>query len=237
MFKILKSIGHTVVPLKASLVPIVCPEKWVHSLTGLSLKNVTLNVYDSGKLIFSELGEMLFTHFGLSGPLVLSASSHMRSFEGHDYKICIDLKPALDEKKLDTRLLRDFEEELNKDVLNGLDKLLPKALIPIVLELSGVEARKKINSITKQERTQLVNTIKNMTVKPIGFRPVDEAIVTSGGVSVKEINPSTMESKLYSGLYFAGEMIDTDAYTGGFNLQIAWSTGYVAGMNVSGGFA
>ena len=168
---------------------------------------------------------------------MLSASAHMRDYNKYKYTLSIDLKPALDEKKLDTRLLRDFEEELNKDVLNGLDKLLPKALIPIVLELSGVEARKKINSITKQERTQLVNTIKNMTVKPIGFRPVDEAIVTSGGVSVKEINPSTMDSKLYSGLYFAGEMIDTDAYTGGFNLQIAWSTGYVAGMNVSGGFA
>ena len=235
MLNVVQKLGHTIVDLKASLVPVVCTDKWVHSLTGLSLKNVVLNVYDKGKLIFSELGELLFTHFGLSGPLVLSASSHMRSFDGHDYRMCIDLKPALDEKKLDSRILRDFEEEINRDIINGLNKLLPKALIPVVIKLSGIDERKKINSITKQERADLVNVIKNMTIKPVGFRPVDEAIITSGGIRVKEINPSTMESKLYKNLYFAGEMIDVDAYTGGYNLQIAWSTGYIAGMCASGG--
>lgn len=234
MLDIAQKLGHTVVDLKPSLVPVVCSENWVHSLTGLSLKNVVLNVYDKGKLIFTELGELLFTHFGLSGPLVLSASSHMRSFDGHEYNMCIDLKPGLDEKKLDLRILRDFEEEMNRDIINGLNKLLPKALIPVVIKLSGIDERKKINSITKQERAELVRVIKNMCIKPKGFRPVDEAIITSGGISVKEINPSTMESKLYKNLYFAGEMIDVDAYTGGYNLQIAWSTGYIAGMSASG---
>lgn len=235
MLHIIGKLGHTVVDIKPSLVPVVCKEKWIHSLMGLSLKNVVLNVYDNNKLIFSELGELLFTHFGLSGPLVLSASSHMRCFKGHDYGMCIDLKPGLDEKKLDTRILRDFEEEMNRDLINGLDKLLPKNLIPVVIELSEIDSRKKINSITKTERSKLVNIIKNLPITPVGFRPVEEAIITSGGVSVREINPSTMESKLYRNLYFAGEMIDVDAYTGGYNLQIAWSTGYIAGMCASGG--
>ena len=219
--EISKNLGHTVTKLKGSLVP-------------LSLKNVTVTVRKNGKQVFSDLGEMLFTHFGLSGPLILSASSHMRDVNMNEYKIYIDLKPALDEKKLDARLLRDFEEELNKDLINGLDKLLPKALIPVIIEHSGIDGRKKINSITRAERQSLVKAIKELCVVPVGFRPVKEAIITSGGVSVKEINPSTMESKLINGLYFAGEIIDVDAYTGGYNLQIAWSTGYLAGVNASG---
>ncbi len=226
-------LGHTITKLKGSLVPVVSEEKWVHSLAGLSLKNVNVTVKKGNKTVFSDLGEMLFTHFGLSGPLILSASSHMRDVENGDYKIYIDLKPALDEKKLDARILRDFEEELNRDLINGLDKLLPKALIPAIIENSGLDARKKINSITKVERQSLVNTIKGLCVIPTSFRPVKEAIITSGGVKVSEINPSTMESKLIKGLYFAGEIIDVDAYTGGYNLQIAWSTGYLAGVNAS----
>lgn len=226
-------LGHTITKLKGSLVPVVSEEKWVHSLAGLSLKNVNVTVKKGSKTVFSDLGEMLFTHFGLSGPLILSASSHMRDVENDDYKIYIDLKPALDEKKLDARILRDFEEELNRDLINGLDKLLPKALIPIVIENSGLDGRKKINSVTKAERQSLVNTIKGLCVIPTSFRPVKEAIITSGGVKVSEINPSTMESKLINGLYFAGEIIDVDAYTGGYNLQIAWSTGYLAGVNAS----
>ncbi len=231
-----KKLGHTVTKLKGSLVPVVSEDKWVHTLAGLSLKNVNVTVKKGGKTIFSDLGEMLFTHFGLSGPLILSASSHMRDVEKGEYKIYIDLKPALDEKKLDTRVLRDFEEELNRDLINGLDKLLPKALIPVVIQNSGLDGRKKINSITKEERQRLVSTIKGLCVIPTAFRPVKEAIITSGGVSVNEINPSTMESKLFKGLYFAGEIIDVDAYTGGYNLQIAWSTGYLAGVNASDAF-
>ena len=227
------SLGHTVTKLKGSLVPVVSEEKWVHSLAGLSLKNVNVTVKKGSKTVFSDIGEMLFTHFGLSGPLILSASSHMRDVEKGDYKIYIDLKPALDEKKLDSRILRDFEEELNRDLINGLDKLLPKTLIPVVIENSGLDGRKKINSITKAERQSLVNTIKGLALSPTAFRPVKEAIITSGGIKVSEINPSTMESKLIKGLYFAGEIIDVDAYTGGYNLQIAWSTGYLAGVNAS----
>ena len=228
-----KKLGHTITKLKGSLVPVVTDEKWVHSLAGLSLKNVNVTVKKGNKTVFSDIGEMLFTHFGLSGPLILSASSHMRDVENGEYKIYIDLKPALDEKKLDSRILRDFEEELNRDLINGLDKLLPKALIPVIIENSGLDARKKINSITKAERQSLVNTIKGLYATPTAFRPVKEAIITSGGVKVSEINPSTMESKLIKGLYFAGEIIDVDAYTGGYNLQIAWSTGYLAGVNAA----
>ncbi len=228
--KMAEKLGHTITELKASLVPVTSNESWIRPLSGLSLRNVNLTVYDGKKEIFSELGEMLFTHFGVSGPLVLSASSHMRNIKDHSYRMCIDLKPGLDKSKLDARILRDFEEEQNKDIINGLDKLLPKALIPVVISKSGIDERKKINSITKDERASLVKTIKALQIIPSGFRPVSEAIITSGGVNVKEINPSTMESKIYKNLYFAGEMIDVDAYTGGYNLQIAWSTGYLAGM-------
>ncbi|MBP3362067.1 MAG: NAD(P)/FAD-dependent oxidoreductase [Clostridia bacterium] len=241
-FRIAAEAGHTITQLKPSLIPVITSEKWACALAGLSLKNVVLSVYKAGeggtskkkKCIFSELGEMLFTHYGVSGPLVLSASAHMRG--DLEYVMTIDLKPGLSIEKLNARILRDFEDELNKDVLNGLDKLLPKALIPIVLKLSGIDERKKIHSITKEERMRLSEVIKGLTLTPIGFRPISEAIVTSGGVCVNEINPSTMESKLLKGLYFAGEIIDVDAYTGGFNLQIAWSTGYLAGMNASGAF-
>lgn len=229
--KMAEKLGHTVTELKASLVPVTSNETWIKPLSGLSLKNVVLTVYDGKKEIFSELGEMLFTHFGVSGPLVLSASSHMRKINEHSYKMFVDLKPGLDNSKLDSRILRDFEEEQNRDIINGLDKLLPKALIPVVIAKSGIDERKKINSITKEERAALVNTIKALEIIPSGFRPVSEAIITSGGISVKEINPSTMESKLYKNLYFAGEMIDVDAYTGGYNLQIAWSTGHLAGIS------
>lgn len=239
-FRIAAEAGHSITTLKPSLIPVITSEKWSCELAGLSLKNVVLSVYKSGddkaakkkKCIFSELGEMLFTHFGVSGPLVLSASAHMH--EETSYIMKIDLKPGLSLEKLNIRILRDFEEELNKDVLNGLDKLLPKALIPIVLKLSCIDERKKIHSITKEERTRLSEVIKGLAITPVGFRPISEAIVTSGGVCVNEINPSTMESKLLKNLFFAGEIIDVDAYTGGFNLQIAWSTGYLAGMNASG---
>lgn len=238
-FRIAAEAGHSITTLKPSLIPVITSEKWSRELAGLSLKNVVLSVYKSGddkaakkkKCIFSELGEMLFTHFGVSGPLVLSASAHMH--EETSYIMKIDLKPGLSLEKLNIRILRDFEEELNKDVLNGLDKLLPKALIPIVLKLSCIDERKKIHSITKEERTRLSEVIKGLAITPVGFRPISEAIVTSGGVCVNEINPSTMESKLLKNLFFAGEIIDVDAYTGGFNLQIAWSTGYLAGMNAS----
>ena len=232
-YRFAEKTGHTVIPPKPSLVPLETKEKWVSEVMGLALKNVELTLWSGEKKIYTDFGEMLFTHFGLSGPLILSASSHMRDIENDDYKIYIDLKPALDEKKLDARILRDFEEELNRDLINGLDKLLPKALIPIVIENSGLDGRKKINSVTKAERQSLVNTIKGLCVNPTSFRPVKEAIITSGGVKVSEINPSTMESKLINGLYFAGEIIDVDAYTGGYNLQIAWSTGYLAGVNAS----
>ena len=212
--------------------PVVTRQKWVSELMGLSLKNVRLTVKDgAGKPVFTELGEMLFTHFGVSGPLVLSASSHMRGMEKNRYTLHIDLKPALAEKQLDERVRRDFAKNANKHLINALDALLPKALIPVVVRLSGVEAHKTVNQLSREERLRLVALLKDLPLDAAGFRPVDEAIVTSGGVCVKEINPSTMESKLVRGLYFAGEVIDVDAYTGGFNLQIAFSTGWLAGDN------
>ena len=214
-----------------SLIPIETKEKL--ELSGLSLKNVTLTLLNAkGKPIYSELGEMLFTHFGISGPLVLSASAHMKDFPKKEYLLKLDLKPALSIEKLDARILRDFEEEKNKDIINGLDKLLPKALIPVIIERSGINERKKINAITKEERRTLAENIKGFTLTPSAFRPIEEAIITSGGINVREINPSTMESKISPGLFFAGEIIDVDAYTGGYNLQIAWSTGYLAGSSV-----
>lgn len=235
-FKLAKSLGHNVTELKPSLVPVECDDKWIRDISGLSLKNVSLTVLRGKQLIYSEQGEMLFTHFGVSGPLVLSASSHMRRISPGEYKMYVDLKPALDEDKLDKRILRDFEGELNKDICNGLDKLLPKSLIPVILDIASIDWRKKINTVTKQERMELVRVIKSLPVNPVRFRPIAEAIITSGGINIKEINPSTMESKIIKDLYFAGEIIDTDAYTGGYNLQIAWSTGYLAGMNASDNF-
>lgn len=228
-YKIAKSFGHTIVEPKASLVPLVTEEKYVYDLMGLSLKNVAVSLKKNGKEIYSDFGEMLFTHFGLSGPVVLSSSSHIR--DNAKYTFSIDLKPALDFKTLDNRILRDFEENKNKDFINSLDNLLPKKLIPVIVELSGIDPRQKVNSITRDDRHRFVELLKNFIFTIKGKRPVDEAIITSGGINVKEINSSTMESKLCKGLFFAGEVIDVDAYTGGFNLQIAFSTGYLAGSN------
>lgn len=228
--RLAEALGHTIVPPKPSLVPLTSPDKYCAELMGLSLRNVTLHLYDREKLIYSELGEMLFTHFGVSGPLVLSASSHIREMQSGRYTLKIDLKPALDAEKLDARILRDFEENLNRDFTNGIRHLLPAKLIPVAVRLSGIAPDRKINSVTREERRKLGELIKAFPVRISGFRPIDEAIVTSGGVSVREIDPRTMESKLISGLYFAGEVIDVDAYTGGFNLQIAFSTAYSAAM-------
>lgn len=224
--------GHTVTPIKGSLVPIVAEEKYCSDMMGLSLKNITLNLYDKSKKIYSEMGEMLFTHFGISGPLVLSASSHIRNMEQNRYKIFIDLKPALSEEKLDLRIQRDFKDNINKTFINSLGKLLPNKMIPVVAKLSGIPFELKVNSITREQRKTLVHLLKAFPVTVKGFRPIDEAIITSGGILVKEINPKTMESKFVKGLYFAGEVIDVDGYTGGFNLQIAFSTGYCAGLNM-----
>lgn len=229
-YTLAESVGHTVTELKPSLVPLKSPDKYCAEMMGLSLRNVTLKLYDGKKLIFSELGEMLFTHFGVSGPLVLSASSHIRDMTPNRYHLEIDLKPALSPEQLDARIQRDFAENLNRDFINGIRKLLPSKLIPVAVKLSGIAPETKINSITKEQRHKFGGLIKNFPVRISGFRPIDEAIITSGGVSVKEINPRTMESKLVPGLFFAGEVIDTDAYTGGFNLQIAFSTAYSAAL-------
>jgi len=231
-YKFSKDFGHTVTDLKPSLVPLEIKEKEYLSLQGLSLKNIEITVLRNGKKIYTDFGEMLFTHFGVSGPVILSASSHIRDIKNDTIKINIDLKPALDEATLDKRILRDFEEAKNKDLINALDKLLPKMIIPRIIEKAKINPRKKVNEVTKEERRKLLESVKCFDVTVSDFRPLSEAIITSGGVSVKEINPSTMESKIVPGLYFAGEIIDVDAYTGGYNLQIAYSTGYLAGMNV-----
>lgn len=232
-YKMAEALGHTVTELKPSLVPLTIHEGFCTRLAGLSLKNVTLNVFEEGKKkpLFSEMGEMLFTHFGISGPLVLSASSHIRYMGKKNYLAFIDLKPALPHEQLDNRILRDFGEMQNKDFANSLDKLLPKSLIPVMVKLSGIEPNKKVNQISREERAKLCELIKALPLHITGFRPIEEAIITSGGISVKEIDPKTMQSKLVEGLFFAGEIIDVDAYTGGFNLQIAFSTGFTAGKN------
>ncbi len=231
-YTLAESAGHTVTELKPSLVPLTSPDRFCAELMGLSLRNVTLTLYDREKPIYSELGEMLFTHFGLSGPLVLSASSHIRDMQPDRYSIKIDLKPALDAEQLDARIQRDFAENLNRDFINGIRKLLPAKLIPVAVKLSGIDPEQKVNGITKEQRRKFGELLKAFPVRVSGFRPIDEAIITSGGVSVKEISPKTMESKLVPGLFFAGEVIDVDAYTGGFNLQIAFSTAYAAAMNL-----
>ncbi len=232
-YKMARELSHTVTELKPSLVPLTVHEGFCSRLAGLTLKNVTLSVFEEGKKkpVFSELGEMLFTHFGISGPLTLSASAHMRKMGKAAYTAYIDLKPALSEDQLDSRILRDFEGEKNKDFANSLDKLLPKSIIPVIIALSGIEPTLKVNQITREMRAALCKVIKALPLHITGFRPIEEAIITGGGISVKEINPSTMESKLVKGLYFAGEIIDADAHTGGFNLQIAFSTGFAAGKN------
>ncbi len=229
-YRFSEQLGHTVTPLSGNLVPLETDEAYGRELSGLSLRNISLKMKNQkGKIIFEDFGEMMFTHFGVTGPLIISASSHLPS---EPCTLHLDLKPALNEKQLDERLLRDFQKFANKAFHNSLGELLPKSLIPVMVSLSGIDPQKQCNSITREERKALLDLLKNFTLHVKGKRPIEEAIITSGGVSVKEINPSTMESKLVEGLYFCGELIDTDAYTGGFNLQIAYSTGYLAGTNV-----
>ena len=231
-YKFARQVGHSITTPKPSLVPVQTRETFGGKLMGLALKNVRLSVTNSkNKKVFEDFGEMLFTHFGVSGPMVLSASAHMRDIDKENYVFHIDLKPALDERQIDERLQRDFAQNSNKHFINSLDALLPKTLIPVIVKRSGIDEHKTVNQISKAERLTFANLLKDFTLHAAHFRPIDEAIVTSGGVNVKEINPSTMESKLAKGLYFAGEVIDVDAYTGGFNLQIAFSTGYLAGDN------
>ncbi len=234
-YKFAKRAGHTVTALGPSLVPIVCEGRLCPRLQGLSLKNVALKIVrrDNGKTVYSDFGEMMFTHFGITGPMVLSASAHLPDISDRIYEAHIDLKPALDEAALDARIRSDFAKYNNKDFINSLGDLLPLKAIEPVVELSGIAPRKKVNSITKEERHSLLCTVKCMRLLLAGFRPVEEAIITRGGVAVSEINPKTMESKLVKGLYFAGEVLDLDAYTGGFNLQIAFSTAVLAGENAA----
>ncbi len=231
-YRMAEKLGHTVTPRRPSLVPLVSDDEFCAELQGFAPKNVTLSAYEDGKLIYKELGEMLFTHFGVSGPLVLSASAKMRRMGEAEYKLRIDFKPGLDEKKLDLRLLRDFEKYSNREFRNALGDLAARSMIPVLVRLSGIPEDKPVREITREERRRLLELFKAFPVSVRGFRPIEEAIVTAGGVSTREVNPRTMESKLVRGLYFAGEVLDLDAYTGGFNLQIAWSTGYVAGQSV-----
>ena len=226
-----KQAGHTIVAPSPSLVPIELEEDCCKDLMGISLKNVSATIYADNKKVYSDFGEMLFTHFGVSGPIIIKASAYIQQYLQKNLSLTIDLKPALDEKQLDERILKDFQLFQNKQLKNALDKLLLRALIPVVIEKSGLDGDKKVNELTKEERRILGHTIKYMPFSIIGLRSWDEAIVTKGGVSVKEIDPGTMESKLTGGLYFAGEVLDLDALTGGFNLQIAWSTGYLAGLS------
>ena len=230
-YTLAKQAGHTLVPPVASLVPIVTVEDWPKQAQGLSLKNVALTVTDqtTGKKVFEKQGEMLFTHFGVSGPLVLSASVWMRPMEPERYALAIDLKPALTAEQLDARLVRDFSVQQNRDFCNSLEGLLPKKLIDPVVALSGIPAHQKVNAITKSQRQELVQLLKHLSLTAKEFRPIAEAIVTGGGVSLKEVSPKTMESKIVRGLYFAGELLDVDGYTGGFHLQMVFSTGYAAG--------
>ena len=241
-YKIAKALGHTIVPIKPSLVPLEVYEKdECKKIQGLSLRNVGIRIIDTDKkkTIYEDFGEMIFTHFGISGPTILSGSAHLVKYKDIDYllrnkyiNVSIDLKPALLEEQLDDRILRDFKEFKNKQFKHSLDKLLPQKIIPLIIELSKIDENKRVNEVTREERKTLIQLLKNFTITIKGFRPVEEAIITCGGIDTKEINPKTMESKLIKGLYFAGEIIDVDSYTGGFNLQIAYSTGYTAGINV-----
>lgn len=238
---IAKKVGHTITNIKPSLVPLTCNTdslELCQQMQGLSLKNVAIKVKDQEKVIYEDFGEMLFTHFGVSGPIILSASAILVRYKNisdllkqNKIKLVIDLKPALDIEKLDNRILRDFEELKNKQFKNSLEQLLPRKMIEPVIDISGINKEKRINEITKEERKRIVNILKNFELTLNGFRNIEEAIITSGGIDLKEINPKTMESKIIKGLYFAGEIIDLDAFTGGFNLQIAWSTGYTAAQN------
>lgn len=233
-YRFAKETGHRVTDILPALVPLVIKEECVKEMQGLSLKNIRADFYVEGKKVYSDFGEMLFTHFGVSGPVILSASSLLTEGlrQGKKTELVLDLKPALDEKSLDERILRDFSEYKNKDFRNALGDLLPKSMIPVIIERSGIDEFKKVNHITKEERRNLVNAIKNFRLTVTATRGFQEAIITKGGVNVKDINPATMESKLVSGLYFAGEVLDVDAFTGGYNLQVAWSTGRLAGFSV-----
>ena len=230
--KIARTLGHTIVPTRPSLVPLESEDEYCAELQGFSLKNVTLRAYEDDKLIFKELGEMLFTHFGVSGPLVLSASAHMRHFSTSVYRLEIDLKPGLDDEKLDARILRDFAEYSNKSIQNLMPGLVGRSMAPVVLRLAEIDPSTPANMVTHDERAALRRVLKAFPVSVKGTRSVDEAIITSGGVCTKEVDPRSMQSKIVPGLYFAGEILDLDAYTGGYNLQIAWSTGYVAGSAI-----
>ena len=232
-FRFAEETGHRVTKLNPSLVPFECREEYCSTLMGLSLKNVSLKIMDDKKKLFEGFGEMLFTHFGISGPLVLSASSFYNKRKNDILKAFIDLKPALSEDVLDKRLIREFEENGNKEFKNSLGALYPTKLIPVIIAISGIDQYKKTNSVTGKERRRLLEITKRFPLTITGTRSFDEAIITKGGISVKDINPSTMESKLIKGLFFAGEVIDVDALTGGFNLQIAWSTGFLAGENAA----
>ena len=229
-FKMIENLGHSIVELKPSLVPIEIEEPWKKELMGLSLRNIKLTIKEDSKVVFKEQGEMLFTHFGISGPLVLSGSRYVK--HNKKYKVLIDLKPALDIQELDKRVQKDFSKYINKNFKNSLDDLLPQKLIPIIIKLSGIDENKKVNEITKVERKKLVHLLKEFEMTVKGLRPLSEAIVTAGGISTAEIDPSTMKSRLIDNLSFAGEVIDVDAFTGGYNVQIALSTGYIAGVNI-----
>ena len=232
-FKFAKMLGHTVMTPRPSLVPFEVQEPWVKELQGLSLRNVNICIRKNKKLLYEEFGEMLFTHYGVSGPLILSASGIINDYmEAMPLCLSIDLKPALPEEQLDKRVLRDFQDNQNRQFKNAVQKLFPAKLIPVMISLSGIDPEKRVNEITKEERRSFVRLIKELPLTISRFRDFNEAIITRGGVNVREVNPSTMESKLIQGLYFAGEVLDLDALTGGFNLQIAWSTGYLAGDNI-----
>lgn len=232
-YRMAGALGHTVTELRPSLVPLESGDPDCAELQGFSLKNVTLTLFDkNGRKCYSELGEMMFTHFGVTGPLVLSTSAHMKDASAAPYRLEIDLKPGLDENKLDVRLLRDFEKFKNRDFANALDELAGRSMIPVLIRRSGIPGDTKVNAVTRAQRQELLRVFKHYAVPVSGTRPIAEAIVTSGGVDVKEIDPRTMRSKLIDGLFFAGEVLDVDAYTGGFNLQIAWSTGRLAGENI-----
>ena len=232
-YRFAKEVGHQVTKIRPALVPLEIKEWYAKELQGLSLRNVTATVFNGKKKIYEDFGEMLFTHYGVSGPLMLSASSYIGDLlDEKELQLVIDLKPALSAEQLDQRVLRDFEENSNKQFKNAIGKLFPSKLVPIMLELSGIDPEKKVNLISKEERLRFVNLIKHFTMTITGLRDFNEAIITKGGVNVKEINPATMESKLVEGLYFIGEVLDVDALTGGFNLQIAWSTAYAAGNSI-----
>jgi predicted Rossmann fold flavoprotein len=230
-YEFAKKVGHTIVETVPGLVPFVIKESWCQELQGLALKNVSVQLFVENKKVYEELGEMLFTHFGVSGPLILSASNFYQN-KKNGTKLVIDLKPALTEEQLDKRILREFEEQQNKQFKNSLQKLFPVKLIPIMIQLSGIHSDKKVHEITKEERLRFGRLIKNVELTVNGTRDFQEAIITRGGISVKELNPSTMESKLIKNLYFAGEMLDIHGHTGGYNLQIAFSTGFLAGSSI-----